>query len=388
VTPIPVFVAGFNFGNYLKMDLPPEKDGFRIEAYYLPDLPDNFVRLAPSGMAPHSMTQFAVDQTRLQIEICNYFFGSDGFDHIYITEQPDFDFGQSWPNLIYLPLPAYMDSTQRWMLFGMNNSMAHFVQEVTPHEVSHQWWGHAVGWSSYHDQWLSEGFAEFSAGLFLEQVTRKDWKKDYIQFWDHQRNLILQKNNFGVSPNDAGPLWLGLRLTSPRTEEAYQNSIYPKGAYVLAMLRSMMYSNTDQDKEFIAMMHDFVQSHRDHPASTESFKAIAEKHMTKLMDFQRNGKLDWFFNEWVYGTATPRYKFEYQLSPGPEGKTKLHMSLTQSDVDENFAMLVPVFADMGKGMNMIGQVPIVGNSVQTRDVLLPAQPKKVAYNAYKEILER
>jgi len=65
-----------------------------------------------------------------------------------------------------------------------------------------------------------------------------------------------------VAPNDAGPLWMGLRLISPRTENAYQNVTYPKGAYVLQMLRSMMYSADDQDKAFIAMMHDFVDSHR------------------------------------------------------------------------------------------------------------------------------
>lgn len=38
-----------------------------------------------------------------------------------------------------------------------------------------KWWGHAVGWASYHDQWLSEGFAEFSAALFLENTGGSDW---------------------------------------------------------------------------------------------------------------------------------------------------------------------------------------------------------------------
>jgi hypothetical protein len=47
-----------------------------------------------------------------------------------------------------------------------------------------------------------------------------------------------EKNNFGVSPNEAGPLWLGLRLISPRTEQAYQGVTCSKGAYVLLMLRS------------------------------------------------------------------------------------------------------------------------------------------------------
>ena len=64
--------------------------------------------------------------------------------------------------------------------------------------------------------------------------------------------------------------------------------------------------------------------------------------MSKAMDLQGNGRLDWFFNEWVYGTQVPRYKFEYQLSPAPGGKVKLHVTLTQSDVDEKFAMLVPL----------------------------------------------
>jgi hypothetical protein len=84
----------------------------------------------------------------------------------------------------------------------------------------------------------------------------------------------------------------------------------------------------------------------------------------------------------------PKYHFEYQLIPAEEGKVKLHMTLTQSEVDERFAMLVPVFADFGKGMVRIGQMGIAGNSTKSSDVLLPAKPKSVALNAYKDILER
>jgi aminopeptidase N len=181
---------------------------------------------------------------------------------------------------------------------------------------------------------------------------------------------------------------MGLRLDSPRTERAYQNVTYPKGAYVLGMLRSIMYSQQDGDKAFIAMMHDFVESHRDTPASTESFKAIVQKHMSKNMDLAGNGRMDWFFNEWVYGTQIPKYHLDYQLSPADGGKVNLHMTITQSDVDDQFLMLVPVFADFGKGMIRIGQLGMKGNASRSVDVPLPQQPKKVALNAYKEILER
>jgi len=392
ITPNPVAVAGFNYGEYQKIDLPDEITGYKIAGYYLSQLPDNLRNYsALRSMAPRSMTKYALEQARAQLQLCSFYFGKSGYEEISITEQPDFNFGQSWPNLVYLPISAYTDSTQRWMLFGqINSKFTGFVQEVAPHEVAHQWWGHAVGWGSYHDQWLSEGFAEFSAGLFLQQAVGKDWRKDYLEFWDRLRQRILEKNNFGVAPNDAGPLWMGLRLISPRTESAYQNVTYPKGAYVLEMLRSMMFSTQEgeKDKAFIAMMHDFVDSHREKAATTESFKAVAEKHMTKLMDLGGNGRLDWFFNQWVYGTQVPRYHLEYQLTPAEDGKVTLHMTITQSEVDEQFAMLVPVFADFGNGMVRIGQVGIRGNSPRNVDVLLPAQPKKVALNAYKEILER
>ena len=390
VTAKPVAVAGFNYGAYEKIDLADEITGYKISGYYLTQLPDN-LRPYPvlQSMAPHAMTKYALEQTRAQLQLCSHYFGKSPYNEIYITEQPNFNFGQSWPNLVYLPISAYMDSTQRWMLFGhIDNKFTGFVQEVTPHEVAHQWWGHAVGWASYHDQWLSEGFAEFSAGLFMQQAMAGDWRKDYIEFWDRLQKRIVEKNNFGIAPNDAGPLWMGLRLNSPRSANAYQNVTYPKGAYVLAMLRSIMYSPQDQEKPFIDMMHDFVESHRDTPASTESFKAVVEKHMSKIMDMGRNGRMDWFFSEWVYGTQIPRYHFEYQLLPAEEGKVKVHMTLTQSEVDDRFVMLVPVYADFGKGMVRIGQLGIAGSSTRTADVVLPMQPKKVALNAYKEILER
>jgi hypothetical protein len=396
VTPIPVAVAGFNYGKYKKIDFSDTITHYDISGYYLTELPDSLRRFeggALASMSPTAMTKYALDQTRAQMQMCTIFFGRAPYDNVYVTEQPNFAFGQSWPNLVYLPISAYIDSTQRWMMFGhIDEKFTGFVQEVTPHEVAHQWFGHGVGWASYHDQWLSEGFAEFSAGLFLQQAVGPKWQKDYIAFWERQRVRILEKNSFGVSPNDAGPLWLGLRLNSPRSPGAYQGVTYSKGAYVLLMLRSLMYgdqgSAANRDQAFIDMMHDFMETHRYTPASTESFKAVAEKHMTKQMDLQRNGRLDWFFDEWVYGMQVPRYGFKYELQTADGGKVRIRAEISQSEVDDHFAMFVPVFADFGNGMVRLGQVGIAGNSTRTVDFILDRQPKKVALNAYKDILER
>ena len=397
VTPVPVAVAGFNYGRYQRIEMPDTITHYDISGFYLEDLPDSLrpyaERASLDAMAPKGMTRYALDQARAQMQVCTRYYGKSPYDNVYVTEQPNFAFGQSWPNLVYLPISAYIDSTQRWLLFGrIDDNFTGFVREVTPHEVAHQWFGHAVGWASYHDLWLSEGFAEFSAGLFLEQAIGGKWQKDYIDFWERQRKRVLEKNNFGVSPNDAGPLWLGLRLIAPKSEQGYQGVTYSKGAYVLSMLRSIMHDDRaapeDREKPFIDMMHDFVESHRDSAASTESFKAIVEKHMTKQMDLQRNQRLDWFFDEWVYGTQVPRYTFSYDTQPADKGSVRVRVEITQSEVDDRFAMFVPVYADFGKGMVRVGQVAIAGNSTRKMDFLMDQMPKKVAINSYKEILER
>jgi len=204
--------------------------------------------------------------------------------------------------------------------------------------------------------------------------------------------IVVGPHPRGVAPNDAGPIWMGLRLVSPRSEQGYLNVTYPKGAFVLSMLRSVMYSDEpkaeNRDQAFIDMMHEFMETHAEKPASTESFKAVAEKYMSKVMDLQKNGRLDWFFNEWVYGTQVPRYSLKYDVQPAGGNEVKIKMEITQSEVDENFAMFVPVFADFGKGMIRLGQVPLAGNTTRTVIFDVDKAPKKVELNAYKDVLER
>ncbi len=112
ITPSPVAVAGFNYGEYKKLDMPDELTGYKISGYYLDELPSNLRRYrALQSMSPRGMTKYALEQTRAQLQLCSFYFGKSPYDEIYITEQPDFSFGQSWPNLVYLPISAYTDST-------------------------------------------------------------------------------------------------------------------------------------------------------------------------------------------------------------------------------------------------------------------------------------
>jgi aminopeptidase N len=223
---------------------------------------------------------------------------------------------------------------------------------------------------------MSEGFAEFSASLYV-QFVRRDITK-FNDFWNNQRDLIItaRPQTRDIKPYTVGPVTQGYRLNSARTGGVARFMIYPKGAYILHMLRMMFYVHGEGDKRFQEMMKDFVQTYFNRDISTEDFKRAVEKHMTREMDLDGNQRLDWFFNEWVYGTDVPSYKFEYQLDPTG---TTLSGRITQSGVSDNFKMLVPIYLDLGKGWVKAGSANITGNStLELKDVKLSATPVKRA----------
>jgi len=288
-----------------------------------------------------------------------------------------------------MPYTAFIGSSERVKLFGAKFGTDTFWEYVGPHEIAHQWWGHIVGWNSYRDQWMSEGFAEFSASLYVQQIVGMN---KFVDFWEAQRQRIVLATTAtnGKKPYTIGPVTQGYRLSSGKTGEAYQMVVYPKGAYILHMLRMAMYdsrSKGDPEIRFKTMIQDFINTYFNKDVSTEDFKRIVDKHTTPEADLDENGRMDWFFNQWVYGTEVPAYKFDYQLSSS-SGKPVLSGKITQSGVSENFRMLVPVWVSYdGKRWVRLGSATIVGNSsVDLPNITLPKEPKKVAICALADVL--
>ncbi len=400
----PLLVAGFNYGDFKKKERVDDVSKTTLEAYATTEPPDSLkaaaesplddlagprqgggssgILLSPSAMADHVLVD-ALNAVRLYTQ----WYGPTAFGRLAVTQQPAFSSGQSWPTLIYLPISAFFDPTTLWRLLGRNTFQfsKEFANVVTAHEVAHQWWGHTVGQASYHDRWLSEGFADFSAGLFLE-ATQPNTDESQ-KFWDSERRLLLEKNQYGFRANDAGPLWMGERLSSFRAASADRRITYAKGAFVLHMLRYLMQDRQTGDQAFIAMMHDFLTTYHGKCASTEDFQRMAEKHMRPDMDLEHNGHLNWFFFEWVYSTDVPSYRLDYTLADAEGGKTLLTMKITQEGAGPLFKMRVPVYLDYDGKLAKLGTVPVTGSSTSDElKITLVKRPRRVLLNANNDIL--
>ncbi len=387
-------VAGFNYGRFKKKEVLDKDSGYNIEVYVNTEVPDELKQIQrrieqiESVNGPGStgttlgsitttgMADAAIADAQNSLRIYNAFFGNLPYTRIAMTQQPAGFFGQAWPTLVFMPYIAFIDTTQRTQLLGTRGGTDNFWRYVAPHEISHQWWGHIIGWDSYHDQWMSEGFAEFSASLYV-QITRGNDK--FIDFWEDHRKQIIQSSpaTKDKKPFTIGPVTQGYRLSNAKTGAAYQFLVYPKGAFILHMIRMMMFNKGGKgDASFQAMMKDFVQTNFNRDVSTEDFKHAVEKHV--------GGNMDWFFNEWVYGTEMPSYRFDYQLA---DGGTTLTGKITQSGVTDNFKMLVPVYVDFGKGWAKIGSATMTGNtSVELKGIKLPQAAKSAAVCALDDVL--
>jgi hypothetical protein len=378
---IPIPVVGFNLGQFTKATAT-LKSGFVIGAYANSSLPDSATSIqrlasaADSGMAvgtlsTTAMLKPALSEGQVAIEIYTHFFGPLQFGNLALTQQTACNYGQSWPMLVYLPICAFWDTTIQHQL-GLDSDPMYW-KVVTPHEVAHQWWGQTVSFRSYRDQWMSEGFADFSASIFLQDTNKTN--NEFREFWRKQRELIVEKNAQGFRPIDVGPVTMGYRLANSRSgENVYRDLVYPKGAYILHMIRMMSWNPRTGDQWLMETLQDFVNTYRGQPASTEDFKAILEKHMTPAMDLDGNHKLDWFFNQYVYGTALPHYAFASTIRNDETG-TIAHVHLVQSNVDPSFKMLIPVYAELADGRTIrLGTTKMVGNSTHEQDLSLGHTP--------------
>lgn len=158
------------------------------------------------------------------------------------------------------------------------------------HEVAHQWWGQAVGWRNFHEQWLSEGFAQYFALLYAQSHRPEAFG-----------GILKQLRRWSVNESDQGPIYLGYRLGHIKSDSrVFRALVYNKGAAVLHMLRRLV-----GDEAFFRGLRRFYLAWRFRKAGTEDLRTIFEAETRQ--------SLEQFFAGWIYRQEIPQIRFDWRI---------------------------------------------------------------------------
>ncbi len=290
--------------------------------------------------------------------------------HFFATDIP-FRHGEAFPGLIHLSWRTF----QRTREDGSD-------EVFRAHEVAHQWWGIGVDFETYHDQWISEAFAEYSGWWYLQSqrlMEENDDQKFYDLLAERRKEIVGNRKYIFGRGKKAGPIWMGYRTLSADTQGDYRLIIYQKGAWVLHMLRMMLLDlDTGSEETFRQIMKGFYRKYKGQKVTTAHFRDFAVAVSGQ--------DLDWFFQQWVYGTDIPTYQFAYQILPQPDGTYQVLGWIGQKEVSTHFRMPVLIGVDFGNEQIRPVRVWVAGESTRFELGPFAERPHKLIFNYRESVL--
>jgi hypothetical protein len=367
----PIPVAGFNLGKYkvataqagsvvvetfatpgVERDFP--NSGTRVIESELParrpppPLPPPVILPARPSPARNEVT--VGESAARAIQYYSERFGPYPYSQLALTQFPGRD-SQGWPGLVFLSSYAFLDERDREQLHF--DPLQTLMQQVIPaHETAHQWWGDLISWSSYRDQWFSEGLANYCALMMLQEKNPSGFR----EIMNKYRHDLVVETKDGISSRDAGPVTLGSRLFSSRLPEGYEAISYGRGTWLFHMLRTMLddatahegphgsQNLTGPDEPFARALRKLRQRYEGKSISTRELFSVFAEDLPPVLWYEGKQSLDWFLDGWVNGTSLPKLELKaVKFTPRGSGIV-VTGTILQKEASENLVTSVPVYA--------------------------------------------
>jgi len=153
---------------------------------------------------------------------------------------------------------------------------------VVAHELAHQWFGDLVTCADFHHIWLNEGWATYLEAIYSEKLYGSDGYHTYmnaISYYTVGKTIIVE---------------------DPLNDYIFDTIVYDKGAWVLHMLRYVMGDN---------LFFSGTKGYLNDPLF--KYKSATTLDFQVKMEQYYGANLDWFFQQWIYGTGYPSYEYSW-----------------------------------------------------------------------------
>ena len=382
----PIAHAGFNLGKFEMATK--SAGGVVIDAYAAKNVEPSLARPeARAGLHPEpaKQVQRITSEAAATVEFLSNELNAFPYSRLEIAQLPAL-LSQSWPGLIYLSSMAFLTQGERRAL-GVNDPYVELLLSdlMLAHETAHQWWGDAVDWESYRDQWMIEALANYSALVMLERAGPEKMKL----VLDHYRNELLRETPNGIV-SDAGPVTLGQRLTSSRFPQSFEPVLYGRGTWLVHMLRGMMReaSGGKNDALFFGALKGLLARSSNGKISTRDLQHAFEQALPPALVYEGQKSLDWFFDSWVNGASIPQFTLtDLHLAPAGS-QVKVSGVIRQKYADKNMVTAMPVYGVDQGGHSYFLSFVFVDEPDQEFQLSAPAGTTNILLDPQGNVLKR
>jgi aminopeptidase N len=184
---------------------------------------------------------------------------------------------------------------------------------IIAHELAHQWWGDLVTCRDWSHLWLNEGFASYAEALWDENRYGPD-AYDYNMY---------QKSRSAVAGGKSRPV-VDRRYPTPAS--MFDARSYPKGAWVLHMLRRRV-----GDNAFWKAIQIYGSERRLQGAETSDYRRTVERVSGR--------NLERFFYDWTERPGSPVVEVTTEYVPASQ-QARLVIKQTQTEEPFHFPLTV------------------------------------------------
>lgn len=235
-------------------------------------------------------------------------------------------------------------------------------QRIASERVASQWVGPTAQPASYREYWMPTAISVYLGLMYVEKNTGANAMYTNLKQWKIEIEEAIERD-------EDIPLSSGIRGDAGRA--------VGKGVWMLHMLRILMRDlEHGSDDLFLGFLRDIIMQVNHRKFSNYDFCALAESH-TGI-------KLDWFFNQWLYGRGLPVFTGAYTIASEADGHyINLKVETAGVPPDAAFPVLFRIIVPEGA---IFARKAIAGQQADYKLGPFQSQPQGLIFNEYESIL--